>query len=338
MSVNIAQIGVGKWGKNLLRNFASMEEIELSVVCDSSDKGCTIAQYDPRVKQVTRNWKEIPQREDVDAVVIATPPETHYEIAKAFLEADKDVFVEKPITLDVEKAVELAKLAEDKKRILMVGHIMEYHPAVEKLKQYINSGELGRLFYLYSSRINLGRVRSCENALWSFAPHDISILLYLLDEEPTRVSVTGASYLQKGIEDVVFVSLYFPDGIMGHIHTSWLDPHKSRKLTIVGSKKMAVFDDMEPAEKIRLYDKGVDMVTDYQTYGEYLSIRQGDILIPKIDIREPLRIECQEFIKAVKSRKPPRTDGWDGVRVLKILEAASQSLKVNGSPIAIDKA
>ena len=337
MTVKLAQIGVGNWGKNLLRNFASIDDVELSLVCDSSEQGCRLASADPRVKEVSRDWRIILDRKDITAVVIATPPQEHYRMAKACLENGKDVFVEKPITLNVDEAVKLAHLADTEKKILMVGHIMEYHPAIEKLKGYIDSGELGRIFYLYSARINLGKVRSCENALWSFAPHDISIFLYLLSAEPTRVSATGASYLQKGIEDVTFVTLFFPDGTIAQIHTSWLDPHKSRKLTIVGSKKMAVFNDMEPAEKIRIYDKGVDAVADYNTYGEYLSVRVGDILIPRVNIKEPLGIECAEFIKAVKTRKPPRTDGWDGVRVLRVLEAASRSLSLGGTPMDIKR-
>jgi len=333
--IKVGQIGVGNWGKNLLRNFAGIKDVEITLASDSSPKGIAIAKSDPRIKGTTDNWKEVTEHPHIQAVVIATPPENHYEITKSALLNSKDVFVEKPITLDVAEAEEIAKLADEKKRILMVGHIMEYHPAVEAIKKYIDNGELGKIFYLYSARINLGKVRSCENALWSFAPHDISILLYLLSQEPVKVSATGASYLQKDIEDVTFVSLYFPDGTMGQIHTSWLDPHKSRKITIVGSKKMVVFDDMEPSEKIRIYDKGVDTVTDYNTYGEYLSIRTGDILIPKINIKEPLSIECNEFIKAIESRKSPRTDGWDGVRVLRVLECATRSLKMGGTPVKI---
>jgi len=239
--------------------------------------------------------------------------------------------------LKVKEGEELVKLAEEKKKILMVGHIMEYHAATLKLKDYITKGELGEILYLYSTRVNLGKVRDIENALWSFAPHDISMILFLLEKEPVSVTATGQCYLQKnkGVEDVAFMTMHFADGVMAHIHVSWLDPHKDRKLTVVGSKKMAVFDDTQSAEKIWIYDKGVDTRLDYNTYGEYLSLRFGDILIPKIETAEPLRSECQHFIQCVEKRKHPRSDGRDGLRVLKILDAGERSLKMGGSPVEI---
>jgi len=287
----------------------------------------------PKFKFV-QNYKEVLKDKDVDAVVIATPPDSHFEIAYQAISFEKDVFVEKPMVLKVEEGEKLLRVAKDKKRILMVGHIMEYHSAVLKLKEYVKGGELGDVYYLYATRVNLGKVRDIENALWSFAPHDISMILFLLGKEPKTVTATGQCYLQKkkGIEDVAFLTLHFDDGVMAHIHVSWLDPHKERKLTIVGNKKMAVFDDMRSAEKIWIYDKGVDTKLDYNTYGEYLSLRFGDILIPKIDSSEPLKAECQHFIQCVNDRNTPRSDGKDGLRILKVLEAAQRSLEKGGTP------
>lgn len=327
-------IGLGTWGKNLLRNFSNLSECEVLVCCDQKKKQLEkIKNIYPKFKFV-QNYKEVLKDKDVDAVVIATPPDSHFEIAYQAISFEKDVFVEKPMVLKVEEGEKLLKVAEDKKRILMVGHIMEYHSAVLKLKEYVKGGELGDVYYLYATRVNLGKVRDIENALWSFAPHDISMILFLLGKEPKTVTATGQCYLQKkkGIEDVAFLTLHFDDGVMAHIHVSWLDPHKERKLTIVGNKKMAVFDDMRSAEKIWIYDKGVDTKLDYNTYGEYLSLRFGDILIPKIDSSEPLKAECQHFIQCVNDRNTPRSDGKDGLRILKVLEAAQRSLEKGGTP------
>jgi predicted dehydrogenase len=218
----------------------------------------------------------------------------------------------------------------------MVGHIMEYHPASLKLKEYVESNKLGRIYYLYSTRINLGKVRDMENSLWSFAPHDVSLIMFLLDSLPVRVSASGASYLQNDIEDVSFMTLHFEDGTMAHVHVSWLDPHKERKLTVVGSKMMAVFDDTRSSEKIWLYDKGVDTRLDYSTYGEYLSLRTGDILIPSVDSTEPLQLECTHFLERIADRRQPRSDGLDGLRVLNVLTAAQESMGGGGAPVEID--
>lgn len=330
--VRLGIVGVGTWGKNLLRNFSSLSGCEVLVCCDENQN--QLKKLSPSYPQLkfTQKYQEVVEDERIDAVVVATPPDSHFEIAQKALLAGKDVFVEKPMVLKVEDGEKLTELAFGKKRILMVGHIMEYHSAVLKLKEYIEKDELGKLYYLYATRVNLGKVRDIENALWSFAPHDISMILFLLDKEPSTVTATGECYLQKDIEDVAFMTMHFEDGTMAHIHVSWLDPHKERKLTIVGQKKMAVFDDMESAEKIWIYDKGVDTKLDYNTYGEYLSLRFGDILIPKLEATEPLKVECQHFLECVKERKNPRSDGKDGLRVLKVLEAAQLSLKEGGTP------
>jgi predicted dehydrogenase len=215
----------------------------------------------------------------------------------------------------------------------MVGHLLIYHPVVDRLKEMIRSDELGKIFYIYTQRVNLGVIRQDENALLSFAPHDVSVILYLLEEEPVMVSGYGESYIRKGIEDVAFLGLQFSDGKMASIHLSWLDPHKIRKITLVGSKKMVVFDDMEVSEKLKVYDKGVNNLS-YDTYGEYLSLRFGDITIPSIKMTEPLRAEAEHFIQCIESRKEPKTGGRDGLKVVKILMAAQESLRKRGFPVS----
>jgi predicted dehydrogenase len=336
--IKIGLIGCGAWGKNLLRNFYNLPGCVLVSCCDENPKQTEkLSSTYPGVK-FTQNPREIIDNPNLDAVVVATPPASHFELCQAAILADKDVFVEKPLVLDTKQGKELVELAEKKKKILMVGHIMEYHPATLKLKEYIDKGELGRIYYLYSTRVNLGKVRDIENALWSFAPHDISMILFLLGKCPNLVTATGQCYLQKdkGVEDVVFMNMHFEDGTMAHIHVSWLDPHKDRRLTVVGDKKMAVFDDASSAEKIWIYDKGVDTKLDYNTYGEYLNLRFGDILIPQIPSTEPLKTECQHFIDCIKNRTTPRSDGRDGLRVSQVLDAAQRSLKMGGTPVKIE--
>ncbi len=251
------------------------------------------------------------------------------------LEAGKDVYVEKPLTLEVAHAEELCKLAKERNLILMVGHLLLYHPGVQYMKKMVTDGTLGEVYYIYCQRVNLGKVRKDENALWSFAPHDLSVVLHLLGMEPTDVCARGSDFLQKGIEDVVFVDLKFPGGKMAHVHVSWLDPHKLRKFTVVGSQKMVVFDDMDASEKIKVYDKGVDRAGEVVAYGDSLTVRNGDILIPKISLQEPLKLECAHFVECVRDRKKPLTDGLDGLRVVKVLDAAQRSLKNGGTPVAI---
>lgn len=336
--ISIAVVGVGAWGKNLARNFHQIPDASLRYLCDVH--GARLgeqAQLYPGVKP-TRDFAEVLDDPEVDAVVIATVAPTHYDLCRRSLEAGKDVFVEKPFVLKVAEAEQLIAMAHRDQRILMVGHLLEYHPVVTRLREMINSGALGDIHYVYSQRLNLGTVRGDENALWSFAPHDVSSILYLLGEEPTDVSARGQSYLRSGIADVVFMTLNFEDRAMAHIHVSWLDPHKSRKLTVVGSEKMAVFDDMEASEKLRIYDKGADRDSDYRSFAEYVSLRFGDVTIPHIKVGEPLRLECEHFLDCVRNRHQPRSDGHDGLRVLKILDAGQRSLENNGTPVTISPA
>ena len=335
MGLKFAQIGIGNWGKNIFRNFYNLNEVDMLAISDLDDgilKGLK-ANY-PGV-ETTQNAQLILNNPAIDAVVIATVPETHFEFARQALENNKHVFVEKPMTLKSQTGEILVELAEKNRLKLMVGHILEYHPAYLKVKAYLDSGELGEVRYLYSTRVNLGVVRKKENALWSLAPHDISIALMLLGKNPSRVVCTGQSYLQPGIEDVAFAMVHFPNGKMAQLHVSWLDPHKIRKLTVVGSKKMVVLDDMESTEKIRLYDKGVDLKEDFTGYQEALTLRVGDIHIPKLTMQEPLKLECQHFVDSILNDTPPRSDGFDGLQVVKILEAADKSLKNHGEPVEI---
>ncbi len=327
----LGMLGVGNWGKNLLRDFAQMPDVRVAAVCDHEPKRLKVWERICPGARLTGESSEVFGDPAIEAVVIATPAVMHYELAKAALEAGKHVFVEKPLTLKVEHAVELIELARRAGRVLMVGHLLRYHPAIAKLRGMIDAGELGEVYYIYTQRVNLGSIRSDENALWSFAPHDISVILYLLGGLPDRVSARGECYIQPGIEDVVFVTMHFADRKMASIHLSWLDPHKIRKFTIVGSKKMVTFDDMEPTEKIRIYDKGFSK--GYDSYGDWITVRFGDITIPRIDMAEPLKLECQHFLECVKTGKEPVTNGEDGLRVLRVLDAAQRSLDQGGVPV-----
>lgn len=333
--IEIAVAGVGGWGKNLARNYFQNPHCNLKTICDLDEKKLRQMQAQFPGTAVTKRFDDLLEDPDLQGIVIATTAPSHYPLCKAALLADKDVYVEKPFTLAVEEAEELIQLAEGRDRILMVGHLLEYHPVVNKLKQMIESGELGDVYYIYNQRVNLGTVRADENALWNFAPHDISSILYLLGQAPTDVSARGQCYLQKEIEDVVFLTLNFGGKHMAHVHVSWLDPHKIRKMTIVGSKKMAVFDDVEGTEKLRIYDKGATANPDYNSFAEYITLRFGDITIPHLKIGEPLQLECSHFLECVRDRKKPVSDGWDGLRVIKVLDAAQRSLRSNGIPVQL---
>ncbi|HNP62632.1 MAG TPA: Gfo/Idh/MocA family oxidoreductase [Woeseiaceae bacterium] len=331
----IAVVGIGGWGKNLARNYFEIGEANLRYVCDLDEKKLKAAHSQYPGVRCTTDFEEMLKDPELDAVVIATTGPTHYRLARMALLAKKDVYVEKPFVLEVPQAEELIELAESTGRILMVGHLLEYHPVVIKLKEMIDSGELGDIYYVYSQRLNLGTVREDENALWNFAPHDISVILYLLGKEPVDISARGQSYLREGVEDVVFFTLTFSDNSMASIQVSWLDPHKVRKLTIVGSNKMAVFDDLESNEKLKVYDKGAQRSSEYNTYAEYIGLRFGDITIPYIKTGEPLRAECLHFLDCIKNRTQPVSDGHDGLRVVRVLDAAQRSLKANGAPVSL---
>ena len=333
--INLALIGAGPWGRNLLRSFAHMKHAQLKICCDSDPARCAEALNGFRDIEAAHDPAPVLSNPHIDAVIIASPAVTHYEFALEALTRGKDVFVEKPMTLSLAHAEKLVETAKKNGRILMVGHLLEYHPGVNKMKELLTTGALGDLYYLYSERVNLGRIRSDENALWSFAPHDVSIILYLLEREPVEVSASGAAYIQPGLEDVAFVWMRFEGNVLAQIHVSWLDPHKIRRTTLVGSKKMVVFDDMEPSEKIRIYDKGVTLNGRCVSYAESFSLRFGEVSVPMLDTREPLKLESEHFVDCLMTRKEPRSNGADGLRVVRVLDAAQRSMKSGGAPVLL---
>ena len=333
--VTLGQVGLGYWGPNLLRNFNGLAQARVKVCCDLDEAALRRVGSQYPGMTITTDYGELLGDPEIEAVIVTTPTPAHYELAKAALLTGRHVFVEKPIALAVAEAEDLVALAEERSRVLMVGHLLMYHPAVTRLKQMVDGGELGEIYYLYASRLNLGQVRRSENAMWSLAPHDISVALHLLGEEPVAVAAQGLTYLQPGIPDTVFLTLRFASGRAAHVHVSWLDPHKVRRITVVGSQKMAVFDDVDSTEKLRIYDKGVQRPT-YDSYGDALSLRFGDISIPRIDMREPLRLECQHFIDCIVNGQTPLSDGHNGVQVLRVLEAGQRSLEQGGAPVVLE--
>ena len=328
--VRVGIIGYGYWGPNLVRNMADMQQSELVIVSDlKKERLAHVQNLYPKVI-TTENYRDL-FSQHLDAVVIATPPVTHFQIAKECLENGLNVLVEKPLTLSSTDATKLIDLAHLKNLTLMVGHTFEYNAAVRALKALIDSGELGQIYYLDSARLNLGLFSHELNVLWDLAPHDISILLYLLGKRPVSVSANGATCVIGDIHDVAYVNMLFPDNIMAHVHVSWLDPCKVRRVTVVGSKKMAVYNDIDATEKIKIYDKGVTAQEYINSYGEFqFSYRYGDILIPNIHLVEPLKAECQHFLDCIINHTSPISDGEDGLNVVKILEAAHRSLVDSG--------
>lgn len=332
--LKVGVVGAGAWGRNHVRTLAGMAGVELAGVCDVSPAVRSRVERQYPGVFTTDAYAALLER--VDAVVVASPARDHASQGLEAVRAGKPVLVEKPFALSARDAETVAEEAAKRGVPALVGHLLEFHPVVDRLRQMVTSGALGNLFYLYSQRVNLGQVRPDENALWSFGPHDVSVALYLMGEAPVTVSASGHSYLQRGIEDVVFLMMTFASGVVAHAHLSWLDPHKERRLTVVGSKQMAVFDDMASREKLRIYDKGVDRPPEYGSYGESLAIREGDILIPKVSNAEPLGIELEHFVNVAKGGAPTRADAQDGVRVVRVLEAASRSLASGGGPISVE--
>ncbi len=333
--IKLAVIGVGAWGINHVRAFARLRACEVVAVCDPSEEARERARRLAPGARGVADPTEIFADERIEAVVIATPAVTHARLALAALAAGKHVLVEKPLALASTEAEQVVSAAAGARRVLLVGHLLLYHPAVERLRRMVADGELGTLYYLYAQRVNLGRIRRDENALWSLGPHDVSVILALLGQSPTSVSARGGSYLQRGIEDVVFVSMRFASGLMAMIQLSWLDPRKERRLTLVGSKKMVELDDAHPVEKLRIYDKGYDRPPEFTEYAEYLSIRNGDIHIPQVAMTEPLDVECRHFLECIEHGRAPLTDGPSALEVVRVLEAAQLSLASDGAPIAL---
>jgi predicted dehydrogenase len=320
--INIGLAGLGYWGPNLARNFDDLAE--LTWLCDlSSDLLDRFGARYPNARTSDR-FDDLLEDDSLQAVVIATPVPTHYELSRRALDAGKHVFVEKPPALNAGDAEELVAIAEERDRVLLPGHLLLYHPAVAKLRELIDSGELGQMLYIYGNRQNLGQIRKDENALWSLGVHDLSVILHLVGEEPSEVWARGESFIHEGVEDVVFCYLRFPSGVVAHMHLSWLDPHKMRKMTVVGRNKMAVFDDMELERKVTVYDKGTEQRA--ESYGEWRT-RTGDIYIPKIANDEPLRLECRHFLSLVAGDGDPIAAARDGAAVVRVLEQLQHSLE-----------
>ena len=334
--LTVGVVGCGYWGPNLIRNFSSLDGAKVKLCSDLELKRTEhMKKLYPSV-EITQNYRDIIEDPEIDAVVIATPVSTHYKIAAESLEAGKHVFCEKPLTQNVGDGVKLVDLADKMKKTLMVGHTFVYTAAVNKMKDLIKGGDLGDVYYISTSRVNLGLFQEDINVVWDLAPHDLSIMNYILDSRPLYVSATGHSYIQPEIQDVAFVTLTYPGSILANLQVSWLNPNKIRKTTVVGSKKMLVYDDVASLEKIRIYDKGVDVIPHYDTFGEFqLSYRYGDISIPKLDDAEPLKIECQHFLDCI-AVKEARSSGRHGLEVLLILDAIDRSMKASGEKITIE--
>jgi predicted dehydrogenase len=322
--MRIGVVGLGYWGPNLARNFDRLPDTELAWICDASEDARARWSREFPAARSTAELGELLADDSLDAVAIATHVPSHAELAERVLEAGKHCFVEKPLAQSVAEAERVVEAAERAGRVLMVGHLLEYHPGVEKLKELVASGELGEIRYIYGNRLNLGKLRADENALWSLGAHDVSVVLRLADEEPYECRAVGESYMRDGVEDVVFCYLRFPSGLAAHLHLSWLDPHKERRFTVVGSKRMATFDDMEIEGKVTVYDKGFDQ--DFSSYGEYIA-RSGDIHSPRVSNEEPLRIECRHFVDRVSDGSEPRSGAESGLRVVRVLEALQRSLE-----------
>ena len=341
--IRIAQVGCGYWGPNLLRNIVDHPEVEVSGVIDLDkrvanwlkDKYPSLPFHSDSSLNILDKWV-------TDAVVISTPAHTHYTLVRDVLASKRHCLVEKPLASSTEECIDLIRIAGEKGVTLMVGHTFLYNAAVVKMKEIIDSGELGEIYYVYAQRLNLGKIRQDVDVLWNLAPHDISIINYWFDEIPDQVTAKGIDFIQSGISDVAFVNLEFPSGRHAVIHLSWLDPHKIRQITVVGSKKMAVYDDTSQ-EKIVVYDKGVDRkhpekatLGNFEDFGTFqLRLRAGGVRIPSVDFVEPLKVEVDAFVTAINSGHPPLTDGKNGLETVQVLEAATESLRNSGKAMEV---
>jgi predicted dehydrogenase len=334
-SIHLGVVGLGYWGPNLARNFAALEECELRWCCDADEEKRRRLESGFPGTRFTADLNDLLSDPELDGIVLATDVPSHARLATQVLRAGKHCFVEKPLAQSAADAAAVVDEAGAADRILMVGHLLVYHPGVVKLKEIVDSGELGDLRYVYSNRVNLGQVRQDENALWSLGAHDVSVLLHLLDEEPVEALAHGESFVRPGVEDVVFCYLRFASGRVAHMHLSWLDPQKERRFTVVGSDRMATFDDMALERKVTIYDKGVDPPS--RNYGEWIT-RSGDVMSPHISNEEPLRIECRHFVECVREGHVPRSDGASGLRAVRVLEGLQRSLEAGGVPQALEPA
>lgn len=334
--LNIGVIGCGYWGPNLIRNLGVSKRSRVTLCADLDANRLAHMQEVYPYLRTTKDYRDILHDPEVDAVAIATPVSTHFKLAMDALQARKHVFVEKPLAQSSEQCLELAAGASQRSLVLMVGHTFVYTAAVNKIKELVVAGELGEILYISSTRVNLGVFQPDINVVWDLAPHDLSIINYVLDARPERIAAHGRSYIRAGVEDVAFIDLEYPRGIIANIRVSWLDPCKIRRTTFVGSKKMLVYDDISNLEKIRVYDKGVTVPPHYDTFGEFkLSYRYGDMLVPRLDESEPLKVECRHFLDCIETGQRPRSAAEDGLAVVRALEASSASLHDGGRLVDI---
>ena len=333
--MKVGLIGYGYWGPNLLRNLHETDGVEVIRCVDLRPERRDAASKRYPTVQVSADVDEILSDPAIDAVVLATPVFTHHDLAKRALEANKHVLVEKPMSRTVEEAEELIKVAESNNLVLIVDHTFVYTGAVRRMKEIIDAGEMGELYYFDSVRVNLGLFQHDIDVIWDLAPHDVSILTYLILDKPQSVSAVGADHTGRGLLDVAYLTLYFANNLIAHFHVNWLSPVKVRQNLIGGSRRMLVYDDMEPSEKVRVYDRGIQVRSQDGIYKALVDYRMGDVWSPKLDVREALSVECEHFVNCVRTGKRPNSDGQSGLRVVKILEAASASIANGGHPVAI---
>ena len=335
--IRIGVIGCGHWGPNHIRNFSAVPGVEVAGAADSDTQRLGAVARTYPIVPMSADPHQLVNDPDIDALVIATPAGTHYDLAKAAMIAGKDVLCEKPLAVSSRQCRELVDIAESEGRILMVGHVFLFNPGVRKLRELIQDGKVGRVYYAHATRTNLGPIRQDVNAAWDLASHDVSTLNCLFGSPPLRVSASGGRFLQRDIEDVVFLSLQYPKGVLANIHVSWMNPKKVRELTVVGDKTMVVWNDLAPEGPVRVYDKGVLQEPYYDTFGEFqLSVREGDIAIPRVRMTEPLRLQADHFIECVQQRRQPISDGRTGLDVVRTLEAVDASLAQYGASIALE--
>lgn len=333
--VRVGIVGLGYWGPNIARALASTPGCELAWACDLDEGNRARLEGRYPGTRLTDRFEDLLDDDALDAVVIATGAPSHHALGMRVLGAGKHAFVEKPLALTVADARELVATADRGGRVLMVGHLLRFHPVFQRLQEIVASGELGRVLYLYTNRLNFGKVRADENALWSLAPHDISLALALAGERPEEVSARGEAFLRTGVEDVVFGYLHFPSGLVAHLHVSWLDPHKSRKLTVVGSEGMAVFDDTDADRKLTVYEKA-SSPSRFDTWGEFQALRTGDVTIPQVANAEPLLQETTAFVEAIRRGSAEVASGDEGLAVVEVLNALQASLEQHGAPIRLE--
>ena len=337
--MNIAVVGYGYWGPNLVRNFSWLEGTNVKYVCDTNQERLTkVKPLFPNVGIVTTDYQQVLADPEVEAVAISTPVNTHFDLTREALNAGKHVLVEKPMTDNVKKAGELVKLSKSKNKILMVDHTFLYTGAVKKMKELIHSGGIGDILYFDSVRVNLGLFQNDVNVLWDLAPHDLSILNYLLDKKPVQISATGVAHVEGGMENIAYMTIFYEDTTIAHFHVNWLSPIKVRQIMIGGRNKMIVYDDMENTEKIKVYDKGIEINQNDKDaiYKTLIQYRTGDMFAPKLDGSEALKVECQHFIECIEQERAPISDAEFGLEVVRMLEASQLSIKQHGKIVKLD--